>query len=549
MTELNTKRYTPADVSAAAEVIRSGGLLGIPTETVYGLGADGLNEAAVSRIFEAKGRPQDNPLILHIPDAAWLERYCEDIPPQAYELAERCWPGPLTMILKRKAMIPDVVTAGLDSVGMRCPDCEVTREIIQKADRPVAAPSGNLSGKPSPTSAEAMLEDMDGRIEAIMDAGSCRVGVESTIVDLTTVPPRLLRPGGVTLEELEEALGEVTVDEAVRRLMKPGERPRAPGMKYRHYAPKAPVTVVRGRPEDTASYIEQHLGEGEGVICFDEYADRFAGHAVKAIGPGEDQSAQARHLFEALRAFDHEDVKAIWAQSPPDSGLGLAVTNRLNKAAGFHIIEASGQMPFRVIGITGPTGAGKTTALDALRELGAVVLDADAVYHSLLCQDQALRNSLTEAFGSQILDPETGAVDRKRLADAVYPDGLRKLNELTHPVIIQELDRRIEQARQEGRPAAAIDAINLIESGVSKKCDWTISVLAPAQVRIKRIMARDQVDEDYARRRVQAQPEDDFYKEHSDFVLENSGSQAPDLFRAYTKGLFEGLLKRDVVSG
>lgn len=336
---METKRLTQAQAEAAAQVISVGGLLGIPTETVYGLGANGLDEAAVGAIFTAKGRPQDNPLILHVPDAGWLGRYCTDIPPVAYELADRFWPGPLTMILRRKEIVPDAVTAGLDTVGMRCPDCAVTREIIAQADVPVAAPSGNASGRPSPTTAAAMLEDMDGKIDAIVDAGPCQVGVESTIIDLTVTPPRLLRPGGVTLEELEDALGEVAVDEAVLRLMAPGEQPRAPGMKYRHYAPKAPVTVVKGDPDETAGYIAARMGEKSGVICFDEYAGYFRGHPVEAIGPAADQAQQARRIFDALRAFDRADVADIWAQSPTDTGLGLAVTNRLNKAAGFHIIE------------------------------------------------------------------------------------------------------------------------------------------------------------------------------------------------------------------
>ncbi len=336
---MQTKRLTSGEVSAAAQVIVGGGLLGIPTETVYGLGANGMDPEAVEAIFTAKGRPQDNPLILHVPSADWLERYCEEIPPSAYELAERFWPGPLTMILRRKESIPDCVTAGLDTVGMRCPDCRVTREVIAAAGVPVAAPSGNLSGKPSPTTAEAMLEDMDGRIDAILDGGPCSVGVESTIIDLTVCPPRLLRPGGVTLEELEDVLGEVEVDDAVRRLMAPGERPRAPGMKYRHYAPRAPVTVVKGDPDKTAGYIVARMGEKSGIICFDEFNGYFRGRPVETIGPAADQAAQARRIFEALRAFDHMDVTDIWAQSPEDTGLGLAVTNRLNKAAGFHIIE------------------------------------------------------------------------------------------------------------------------------------------------------------------------------------------------------------------
>ena len=340
MSQVQTIRLTGEQAGAAAEILRRGGLVGIPTETVYGLGADGLNSAAVARIFAAKGRPQDNPLILHIPSADWLERYCGPIPPSAYALARRFWPGPLTMILRRKPVVPDVVTAGLDTVGMRCPAHPVTRAIIEAAGVPVAAPSGNTSGRPSPTTAAHMLEDMDGKIDAIVDGGACQVGVESTIVDLTVTPPRLLRPGGVTLEELEQVLGEVEVDPAVTRLLGAGERPRAPGMKYRHYAPKAPVTVVRGEPAAGARYIRRHIADADGVICFNEFVPLFEGHPVEPIGPAADQAEQARRIFDALRYFDGTPVTHIWAQCPGEEGLGLAISNRLNKAAGFHIVQA-----------------------------------------------------------------------------------------------------------------------------------------------------------------------------------------------------------------
>ncbi len=339
---METKRLSQQDIQTAADLLRIGGLVGIPTETVYGLGANGLDPAAVGRIFQAKGRPQDNPLILHIPGADWLERYCRDIPAAAYELARRFWPGPLTMVLRRRDNVPDQVTAGLDTVGMRCPAHPLCRAVIQAADVPVAAPSGNTSGRPSPTTAAHMLEDMDGRIDAILDGGPCSGGVESTIVDLTCTPPRLLRPGGITLEQLRAALGEVAVDPAVTRLMGAGERPRAPGMKYRHYAPKAPVTVVTGAPERSAAYIAAHAGPGDGVICFEEFLPMYAGGArpVMSLGPAGDKGEQARRVFDALRAFDHTAVSAIWAQCPDSGGIGLAVTNRLNKAAGFHIVEA-----------------------------------------------------------------------------------------------------------------------------------------------------------------------------------------------------------------
>lgn len=326
-------------IPQAAAILRRGGLLGIPTETVYGLGADALNETAVRHIFEAKGRPQDNPLIIHVPDASWLERYCREVPETAYRLAERFWPGPLTMILPRRENVPLQTTGGLETVGVRCPDHPVTRAIIEAAGVPVAAPSGNTSGRPSPTTAGHMAEDMDGKIDGIVDGGPCAVGVESTIIDLTCTPPRLLRPGGVTLEQLRDALGEVEVDPAVTRLMGAGEQPKAPGMKYRHYAPKAPVTVVTGDPAASAAFIRAHLPAGAGVICFTEYKDLFPGRSIHDLGSAHDKAEQARRVFDALREFDHETVTEIYAQCPDPAGLGLAVSNRLKKAAGFHVIE------------------------------------------------------------------------------------------------------------------------------------------------------------------------------------------------------------------
>ena len=331
------------DSAQAAAILREGGLVGIPTETVYGLGANGLDPQAVARIFAAKGRPQDNPLILHIPEASWLDRYCQSIPERAWALAEAFWPGPLTLILPRKPEVPDAVTAGLDTVGMRCPAHPLCRAIIRLAGVPVAAPSGNTSGRPSPTTAQHMLEDMDGKIDAIVDGGPCTVGVESTILDLTETTPRLLRPGGITLEQLKSVLGEVAVDPAVTRLMGAGEKPKAPGMKYRHYAPEAPVTVVAGDPAKSAAYIASHAAPGDGIICFDEFVPLFTGRPgtgpVMDLGPAGDKAEQARHIFDALRSFDHTGVGAIWAQCPDAGGIGLAIANRLNKAAGFHIIQ------------------------------------------------------------------------------------------------------------------------------------------------------------------------------------------------------------------
>ena len=330
---------TKENIEKAAEIIRRGGLLGIPTETVYGLGANALNADACRRIYEAKGRPQDNPLIIHVPDASWLSRYCEKVPESAYRLAEAFWPGPLTMILPKREIVPYRTTGGLETVGVRCPNHPVTLAVIAAADVPIAAPSGNTSGRPSPTSAADMLEDMDGKIDGIFDGGPCGVGVESTIIDLTCQPPRLLRAGGLPLEELERVLGTVLVDKCITQLMTDGERPRAPGMKYRHYAPKAPVTVVTGDGKNSAAYIAAHAPEGAGVICFSEFRAQFPGCVVHELGPEGDKSEQARRVFDALREFDATDVTEIFAQCPDDAGLGLAIGNRLKKAAGFHVVE------------------------------------------------------------------------------------------------------------------------------------------------------------------------------------------------------------------
>ena len=524
----------PNAVRDAAAILRRGGLLGIPTETVYGLGADALNEDAVSRIFLAKGRPQDNPLIIHVPDASWLERYCRSVPPAAYQLAERFWPGPLTMILPRRDIVPLQTTGGLETVGVRGPNHPVTLAIIEAAGVPIAAPSGNTSGRPSPTTAAHMIEDMDGKIDGIVDGGPCTVGVESTIIDLTVTPPRLLRPGGLPLESLRQVLGEVAVDKAVTGLLAAGERPRAPGMKYRHYAPHAPVTVVTGEPERSARRIQGLLSDTAGVICFDEYAPLFPGHIIHKLGPAADKSAQARHVFDALRTFDGTDVTEIFAQCPDDGGLGLAVANRLKKAAGFHLIDADRPL---IVGLTGGTGAGKTSALAALEDLGGTVLDCDAVYHQMLRTDPALREAITAAFGP-VFCPD-GSLDRQKLGTLVFSDhaALDRLNTIVYEYLPPELLRRAQ-----GHTLVGLDAISLMESGLGRLCACTVAVLAPAEDRVRRIMARDGISEDYARLRISAQQPDAFYRERCSHILENNCA-TPAQFREQARIFFRSMLR------
>ena len=504
-------------IAQAADILSRGGLLAIPTETVYGLGANGLDENAVLHIFEAKGRPQDNPLILHIPDASWLTRYCEDVPETAYRLAERFWPGPLTMILKKKPCVPLRTTGGLETVGMRCPDHAVTRAIIEKAGVPVAAPSANTSGRPSCTTAEHVREDMWGKIDGIVDGGPCEVGVESTIIDLTVTPPQLLRPGGLPLESLRDALGEVTVDKAVTQKMNDGEKPRAPGMKYRHYAPKAPVTVVTGGAKASARYLLTHAGEKSGIICFDEFTRLFDGHIVHPLGASGDKRAQAQHVFDALRTFDETNVGEIWAQCPDSKGLGLAIGNRLKKAAGFHVEDADdGKI---VIGITGGTGAGKTSLLRALQKQDACVLDCDRIYHEMLGSDESLRAALRKAFGGAIFRAD-GSVDVHAIGLIVFHDKekLSELDAIVRAHVPRECARRMAASDKQ---LIGLDAIKLIECGLGAICDATVAVTAPEEVRVKRIMARDSITEDYARSRVAAQQRAEYFRTRCDYEFVN----------------------------
>ena len=333
----------PAAALRAAEIIRRGGLVGIPTETVYGLGANGLDEQAVARIFQAKGRPQDNPLILHVAQPGEMENFCHDIPPAAYALAEKFWPGPLTMVLPARDIVPRRTTAGLDTVAVRCPDSEITRQIIRLSGVPIAAPSANLSGKPSTTTAQHVLHDHDGNIDAVVDDGPCRVGVESTIVDLTEDRPRLLRPGGITPEQLTAVLGDLVIDKAVTAQIDKDAVVKAPGMKYRHYAPAEPVVIVAGSREKAARYIHDHFTPGDRVLCFDEELPLYADCAPLSYGKESDVNTLSAGLFSALRELDDARIHQVYARCPVGGGVAYAVQNRLKKAAAFHIVDAEAE--------------------------------------------------------------------------------------------------------------------------------------------------------------------------------------------------------------
>lgn len=321
------------------EIIKDGGLVSFPTETVYGLGANALSDDAVRKIFEAKGRPGDNPLIVHISDISELSSIAEDVPEAAIKLFEAFSPGPLTIVLKKKNCLPESVTAGLPTVAVRIPSHPIARALIKAAGVPIAAPSSNLSGRPSPTTAEHVIADMSGRVDAIIDGGACSVGVESTVVEIVDGGVNILRPGGITKSDIEKVLDNVTVDRHVTTEVKSGEVPKSPGMKYKHYAPDADVTVISGDKDKAAAkireLIKENAGRAVGVMCYDGYA--FDCETVLYMG--EDNVKYAERLFGALRQFDALGVKAVFAQFAEDDDYGLAVKNRLFKSAGGKVIS------------------------------------------------------------------------------------------------------------------------------------------------------------------------------------------------------------------
>ena len=402
---MRTKIFTE-ELSEAAEIIRNGGLVAVPTETVYGLAGNGLNEKAVKNIYEVKGRPAVKPLSLMVPGKEAMKEYCEDVPCQAEKLAEKFWPGPLTIVLKSKALVPEIVRAGGTTVGLRCPAHAMTLETLKMAGVPFAAPSANPSGEESPKDAGKVKEYFDGKIDGIIDGGPCGIGTESTLLDMSAAPYRILRQGALSKKEIEDAL-----------------------------------------------------------------------------------------LSEML-----------------------------------------------IIGITGGTGSGKTTALEELEKHGAWKIDCDKVYHALLENSEAMKDELKKEFPGCISD---GKIDRKRLGSIVFGDreALEKLNRITHFYVKQEIDRLLREAAMSGRRLAAIDAIELFSSGVSAMCRYTVGVIADREVRIQRIMKRDNISAEYAASRVDAQKTDAYFRAHCSHILENNGGQ--EEFERKCHDLFKEIIENE----
>ena len=332
-------------IKEAGAVIKAGGLVAFPTETVYGLGANALSDEAVKKIFKAKGRPQDNPLIVHIADIEDVYKFATDITHISKSLMNKFWPGPLTIILKKSKIIPYTTSAGLDTVGIRMPKSIIARKLIKAAKVPIAAPSANLSGKPSPTDVERCIEDLKGKIEYIIGEDICEVGLESTIVDCTVNPPCVLRPGGITLEMLKEVDSSIYIDKAILKGELSNVKPKAPGMKYRHYAPKAEMKIISGNFDKTIDKIndmvhnEIIVGKKVGIIATEESKDKYEQGLVISIGSRKNINQIGRNLFETLRIFDDEKVDIIFSESFEEIGFGIAIMNRLKKAAGYNIIN------------------------------------------------------------------------------------------------------------------------------------------------------------------------------------------------------------------
>ncbi len=344
--QINRDNIKKEDFEEAGEILRSGGLVAFPTETVYGLGGDGLNPEASAKIYAAKGRPSDNPLIIHIAEVSDIEKLAVDIPEIAYRCAECFWPGPMTMILKKANIVPSETTGGLSTVAIRLPSDEIARTLIRESGVYIAAPSANTSGRPSPTRASHVYEDLAGRIDMLIDGGSCEIGLESSIIDLSGEQPLILRPGFITKEDFERVVASVEYDRAVvAKTMQKDVVAKAPGMKYRHYAPKGQIYIVEGEAANVTERINNECAAHEAVgiscavVCSHENAEKYTCEHIYDLGLRTEEKAVSSHLFDALRQLDTDGIQVIYSESFEDLKLSEAIMNRLRKAAGYNFIE------------------------------------------------------------------------------------------------------------------------------------------------------------------------------------------------------------------
>lgn len=500
---LSTSEY---DIALAGEILANGGLVAFPTETVYGLGANALDENAVREIYKAKGRPSDNPLIVHIANKEDIAPLVKEITPKAQMLIDAFFPAPLTIILPKSEKIGNVVSGGLDTVAIRMPQNETARKVIHASGCPIAAPSANTSGLPSPTRAKYVIDDMMGKIDAVVDGGDCAFGVESTVITLATQPPMLLRPGAVTKEMIEAVIGEIDVAKAVLEGMGKNEVAASPGMKYKHYAPKAKVVIVNGTKEQYENFVNSR--QDAFALCFE---DDNVNIPKVTFGKENDDLSQAKELFDALRKLDELGAEKVYARIPNKDGVGMAVYNRLIRAAAFNIIDLT--KPF-LIGLTGQSGAGKGYVAQKLQKKGFHIIDCDNVVKNIYENNFNLCRKLADAFGESIIKNET--IDKKELGRIVFSDKekLKQLNAIVHPEVM-------ETCKEMAVFPAVIDAAQLFEAQAQHDCYKVIAVTAPKKTRLKRIMARDHISEEQAMMRINAQLSEKYYIDNSDYVINN----------------------------
>lgn len=518
---METKLLTAMDETAdeaikqAAAILKSGGLVAVPTETVYGLAASAFSESAIRNIYKAKGRPSDNPLIVHIAEMEELEGITSQVSPLARQCMAAFWPGPFTAVLPKSERIPSVVSGGLNTVAVRMPDHAVTRAIIRAAGLPLAAPSANRSGSPSPSTAAHVIEDLGGRIDAVVVSTDCAVGVESTVVTFATQPPRLLRPGGVTAEQLRRLIPDLVIDPAVTAEPEQGAQVASPGMKYKHYAPKATVILAEGSIKAFRRYANRHADAFDLVLC---YAEEKEGLPIPylSLGAIQDHAVQAERLFSLLREIDHRGFRRVLVHAPARDGMGLAVYNRLIRAAGFQIVC----LP-KLVGLTGPSGTGKSTLSPIAEQAGFTVIDCDRIA-ATVTDDPALLKRLESAFGDVVRD---GRLDRKALADRAFASAgeTERLNRIMLPVIVEKIEQEIDRHMAEGKLKILLDAPTLYESGLDAACDTVVAVLARPELRAARIKARDGLTPMQLKKRLNAAKSDAFYLEKAAYIIHNNG--------------------------